>query len=122
MFSPVIEKAAKKYLTSINSNYNVQNKTGTELENLLVEVANQHPIIVWTSMSLVDIHNKLVWTLSDGTKVYWPENEHVVVISGYNLENQTITVIDPMKGKGDYPLNSFQKIYNDMGKQAISIQ
>lgn len=121
-FAPVIEKAAKKYLTSINSNYNVQNKTGTELENLLVEVANQHPIIVWTSMSLVDIHNKLVWTLSDGTKVYWPENEHVVVISGYNLENQTITVIDPMKGKGDYPLNRFQKIYNDMGKQAISIQ
>lgn len=71
-------------------------------------------------MNLVTINYRHVWTLKDGTPVYWPENEHVMVISGYNLEKNTITTIDPQQGKKQYDKARFEKIYNDMQKQTLT--
>ena len=55
------------------------------------------------------------------TEVYWIPNATCVVLTGYDLENNTVTVIDPTQGEVTYDMEMFKTSYNALYKQAIII-
>lgn len=53
--------------------------------------------------------------------VYWISNATCVVLTGYDLENNTVTVIDPSQGEITYDMGLFKTSYNALYKQAVII-
>ena len=122
-FAPAITDAANKYLTSIKSSKKAYNITGSTLSKLFMELQNGNPVIVWTSTKLDErtIFDNI--EMNNGTTFKWPENEHCVVLTGYNLNSpQTVTVADPLAGVVDRTYSQFNSRYNELGKRAVVIK
>ena len=48
--------------------------------------------------------------------------EHCVVLAGYDLDNKTVTVYDPIDGIVTRDYDTFEEIYNQMYKMAIILE
>ena len=42
-----------------------------------------------------------------------------MVINGYNKNDNTVEVCDPMEGNTTYEMDRFEEIYKEMGSQAV---
>lgn len=98
---------------------NIQNREGMELEEVLNLINENRPVMVWTTINNLPSRISTIWIYRPtGEKIYWKENEHAVVIIGYN-EAQVI-VSDPYTGRiTRYNKNTFRENYNYMGKRAV---
>ena len=98
---------------------NVQNREGLELDEALNIVSENRPVMVWTTINNLSSRISAIWIYRPtGEKIYWKENEHVVVIIGYNDEQ--VIVSDPYTGRiTRYNRNIFRENYNYMGKRAV---
>lgn len=121
-FAPVIIDAANRYLEDQKSDKRVIDLTGTELEDLYEELRYGYPVIVWGSMYIDrEIVNIGSWEI-DGEMVTWPGNEHCMVLTGFDLENDTVRVCDPLRGIMVYDREAFEHHYIEMECQAIVIR
>ena len=98
---------------------NVQNREGMELDEILNIVSEKRPVMVWTTINNLSSGTSAIWIYRPtGEKIYWKENEHAVVIIGYNDEQ--VIVSDPYTGRiTRYNRNIFRENYNYMGKRAV---
>ena len=98
---------------------NINNKQGLDLDEILNIVSEKRPVMVWTTIGNVSSRISAIWIYRNtGEKIYWKENEHAVVIIGYN-EKQVI-VSDPYTGRiTRYNRKTFKENYNYMGKRAV---
>lgn len=148
-FAPVIVDTAQKYLNSVNSGRYVKSLNANDFEDLLWEVASNHPVLVWVSQDLEPIEEEYCFTIygkaaesgivttapaeaseaasetstqeQTKTDVYWITNATCVVLTGYDLANQTVTVNDPTQGEITYNMGMFKTSYNALYKQAVII-
>lgn len=134
-YAPVIVDTARKYLAAQNSGRIVKDLTGAKFEDLLREVASNHPVAIWASIDLVDIQEVYAYTIynytetnSDGSTstpkdldVYWLENEHVYLLKGYDLDRNVVIVNDSLNGEMEYDMNRFKECYEQCYKQAVII-
>ncbi|MDO5559493.1 MAG: C39 family peptidase [Oscillospiraceae bacterium] len=120
-FAPVIVSTAQDYLDSVGSTYEPLNITGTEFDLLYDYISNDNPVVVWTSMYLMETYEDFCYTAADGTDVYWYVNEHCMLLTGYDKENNTITAADPLCGLMLYNADAFKEKYDTLGKQAVVI-
>lgn len=120
-YSPVIVKAATDFLADQNSSLEAVNLSGSTKEELMLVIASGHPIVIWNTLEASDVSEVLVWTTPDGTDVYWCKLEHCMLLTGYDLNANTVTVCDPMVGVVSYDLTQFFKVYDDMYQQAMTI-
>jgi len=122
-FAPAITNAGNKYLTSIKSSKKAYNISGSTLSQLLAEIRNGNPVIVWVTTRLDErtIFDNI--EMDNGTIFKWPENEHCVVLIGYDLNSpQTVTVADPLAGVVERTYSQFNSRYNELGKRAVVIK
>lgn len=134
-YAPVVVDTARKYLAAQNSGRIVKDLTGAKFEDLLREVASNHPVAIWASIDLVDIQEVYAYTIynytetnSDGSTstpkdldVYWLENEHVYLLKGYDLDRNVVIVNDSLNGEMEYDMNRFKECYEQCYKQAVII-
>lgn len=134
-YAPVVVDTARKYLAAQNSGRIVKDLTGAKFEDLLREVASNHPVAVWASIDLVDIQEIYAYTIynytetnSDGSTstpkdldVYWLENEHVYLLKGYDLDRNVVIVNDSLNGEMEYDMDRFKECYEQCYKQAVII-
>ena len=93
--APVIERALKNYF---GNEERVLNTTGMTLDELCRGyIDNGIPVIVWTSINMIDTYLTNTWTLADGTTYTWTANEHCMVLIGYDKQNYYFN--DPYTGK-----------------------
>ena len=116
--APVIEKALVSYTGDKNR---VMNTTGTDLETLAqTYLANNVPVIVWTTINMLDVVDEFSWHLPDGTLYNWPGNEHCMLLVGYDEEMYYFN--DPYRGmRVGYPKDKVEKRYEQLGKQSIVV-
>ena len=106
----------------MDSDFDVYDLTGSELDDLFYYIADDKPVVIWASMSLVDVRYYNAWTIEDdGEEVWWYENEHCMLLTGYDTYNGTVTVCDPLKGEYAYDMCRFEEIYNELEEQAVTI-
>lgn len=114
----VIESCAHKYLASVTAKATIKNLTGKDFENLFGYIQNDIPVIVWTTMSLIEPYETTEWYI-DGKEVSWLANEHCVVLRGY--DEGYVYVCDPLKGNVRYDKVLFEKRYTQLHSQAMVI-
>ncbi|MCC8112225.1 MAG: C39 family peptidase [Ruminococcus sp.] len=122
-YVPVIEKTANKYLTAQGSSMTASDLTGSSFETLLGYVSNGTPVVTWVSINLTaNIVEKYYWTTDDGDDAIFLVNEHCVLLCGYDLDANTVTVADPLKGLIVYDMDTFRDRFKTMYSQAVIIQ
>lgn len=120
-FAPVIVNAANKYLTEQNSSLHAYNLTGSELNELFDNIRCGLPVIIWGSLNPnINITYNNTWIV-DSEILKWPANEHCMVLTGFDLANNTVTINDPLKGVCTYDYNAFLEYYVELGRQAVVI-
>lgn len=130
--SSVSVKAINKYLkkNGLDNDYYVINTTNMPLYELLGFVNSKIPVIVWCTMGNQEYmyHKKNGSTKWDvnGKKLYWPGNEHCVVIAGYSFTRGTIYLIDPENDDNRFlfkerNLYEFENRFTELYSQSILI-
>lgn len=122
-YAPVIVQTAENYIAAQNGAEIVRNLTGCSLKTLLNEVAGGTPVITWASIGMTDqITEKYYWTTPDGKDAVFLKNEHCLLLIGYDLSDNTVTVCDPLVGLAKYDMAVFEDRYNKVYQQAVIIQ
>lgn len=121
-FPKVVVKAMQKIIDKQDGIYEACALYGKTEEELLTFIDEGKPVCVWSSMDNREIEYRRGWYLIKEGKFtdeyfYWPSNEHVVVLIGYN--EKIVTVCDPLKGICEYPRESFFRHYEQVGKYAV---
>lgn len=124
-YSPVIKKTINNYWKAEKvTGYEVEDLSHLEFVNLYGEIEKGNPVIIWASVDMVDINTDGdSWILKDGSKFNWTHKEHCLVLIGFDAKEDTVTLSDPWNPNGtvEYPRATVQKVYEQMGKQALVI-
>lgn len=121
-FPPVLAETAEIFLDEKESSLRAENVSGKRLEELFHYVANGIPAAVWCTMYMsYDIYLYEDGFEQDGIYYHWYENEHCTVLTGYDLENRTVTIHDPLEGIVERDLDEFEYIYDAIGRFAVII-
>ena len=117
-FAPAIVKMANKFLDDHDKKYKALDLTGTKLADVFKYLDDGAPALVWCTMGL-----DRGWSTGGQTyngKVYeFNGLEHCVVLSGYNLTDNTVTLCDPIDGVKTVSIDRFEPIYDMMYQQAV---
>lgn len=113
----VYEKPIAKVANQFKAGINIA--TGTEFEDILKIVSTNTPVLVWTSINLIEPYISMSWIYElTGERIYWKANEHAVVLIGYTADK--VIISDPIGGKIKYQtLSTFKERYNYYGKKAL---
>ena len=128
--SPVSVDTINRYLieNNLDKEYYVFNSTNMPLYELLEFVNSGIPVIVWCTMGDKDKmyhkkHGSTIWNV-DGEKLYWPGNDHSVVIAGYSYTYNKIYLADPENNKTDLisrDIYEFENRFMELYSQSVVI-
>ena len=115
-YSPVIEEALKE---CAGDGATVRRCDGMNLQALCdTYVAKDVPVILWASIGMLPIYDDLSWYLEDGSRFYWPANEHCLLLTGYTDTHYIFN--DPWQGKEvSWPKALVEQRYEQMGKMSV---
>lgn len=121
-YSPVIVKSAYEYFESIDSPCYAVDLSGTDFRDLFYQICQGRPVIVWATMYLTesDFFDYL-WTSENGEDMSFNYYQHCMAIYGYDLNEGIVYAGDPLVGNTTYSIDSFERIYDIMHKQAVVI-
>lgn len=121
-FPNVVAKAMQRVIDMQDGKYEACPLYGKTKEEILSLIDTGNPVCIWASSDNREIEYRKGWYLIQDGKVtdeyfYWPSNEHVLVLTGY--DEVTVTVCDPQKGVCTYPKEDFFRHYEQVGKYAV---
>lgn len=116
--APGITNAANSYLQGQGSSLRATNRTGSSFENLLTYVDRGVPVVVWSTMYMMNRGPAQLH--SHGYTAY--SNTHAVTIAGYDPFAKQVLVADPLSGLVWRDQARFKSLYNQMGRQAVTIE
>ena len=116
--APVIEKALLKYT---KDEKRVFNTTSNDLDELCARfVANDVPVIVWTTIAMLDVEYRISWGVPDGSLFRWPGNEHCMLLVGFDETHYYFN--DPYTGCCvKYQKALAEDRYEKLGKQSLVV-
>ncbi|MDY5620094.1 MAG: C39 family peptidase [Lachnospiraceae bacterium] len=120
-FPPSLVRTANLFLKEHGSVKQAVNLSGRSLEELFHYLADGIPVAVWGTQYMADTWIYEMGFEEDGIEYHWYENEHCVVLSGYDLEKEILMVNDSLEGVVERDLESFAFIYNETGQYALAI-
>lgn len=121
-YSPVIVKAANKYLSAVKSSKRAYSLNGTDLFKLFSQIDAGRPVIIWNTTAMYTKPSYSTTWRINGRTYRWLRGEHCMVLIGYDLNKKTVIVSDPMKGIVEYTYDIFNQRYIDFFKQAVVIK
>lgn len=111
-WAPCVEATIEKLLPE---GYVAEDTTGTDFADIVI------PSYVYVTEGLEDP----VWysedsELGNGYKI--AHNCHAMVVLGFDIQEDKVKVVDPLvKGVTYYSYEQMERIYNEMGKQSVTI-
>ncbi|WP_044974776.1 C39 family peptidase [Ruminococcus sp. HUN007] len=78
--APCIVRTAQRFIDDCGGAFSPVNLSGAEFDDLLDYVEHDVPVIIWSTMELVEPEYKSRWRTPEGKVVIWPSNEHCVVL------------------------------------------
>jgi len=119
--APCIVSTAKKYLDEKKADMSPIDLSGTVLDDLFDFIDQDIPVIIWSTMGLAAPEYKSSWIIPDGTEVTWPKNEHCVVMTGYDINANTVRIHDPVNGVIILNTDAVRERYEQLGSNAVVI-
>ncbi|MGI6176390.1 MAG: C39 family peptidase [Christensenellales bacterium] len=120
-YAPVIVDAAQRFIEDVGGTEKVVDLSGCDAWELYETVAEGHPVIVWATIDLREPSTSATWII-DGEALTWVYPLHCMVLVGYDLEADTVTMCDPLKpGYTAYDRALFEKRFEQLESQAVVI-
>lgn len=119
-YSPAIVKCAASYLKEQDTFLKIYDYTNSKFETLYEQISKEHPCIIWGTIANLEPYATDTW-IANGEMCQWFAQEHCMVLIGYDLKKNQVTVADPIYGIQDYDLELFKTRYDQMFRQAIFI-
>lgn len=119
-YAPVIVNAANKFFSDRALDYEAVNISNSTREQIVDILSEGRPVIIWNTEDMKTTYAK-TYTI-DGNSFEWMTNEHCVVLSGYNEQENTVEVADSIAGKVVRDADTFFQRYNDVLSQAVYIK
>ena len=120
-YSAPIITAANTYLKKQGNQYTAYDYSGSGFGTFLKEIEAGNPVIIWSTIDLERAYVSAEWTIN-GSDVAWISPEHCVVMIGYNLDANTVTLSDPMQGIVTVDMDLVNLRYTQMCSQAVVIK
>ena len=121
-YAPVIVKSANSFLLENESRLRAFDLSGYDVSELYYQLSMGNPAIVWVTMNLEAPYLRTPWLVGD-KKLWWKYPLHCVVMSGYDFEAGTVTLIDPMKSQPVVvDIETFETRFRQMESQAVVIK
>jgi len=117
--APVIEETANNYFKCIGSDWRAEDISGSDFDDLLYNIAEGRPVIMWATMWMYEQEPEFTGTLGCGKDLIFSHYQHCVTIYGYDYRDNTIHTADPLVGNTKYSIEQVKKIYEMMGSQAV---
>ena len=123
VFPPGLTNCANNYLAATQRDkYAAYNTMGVEFENLLKLIDNGFPVVLWTTMDYEEPMLGDVAYEYEGEYYYWFELEHCVLLYGYDLDEGTVMLNDPMQGTVTMDLLQMKTVYDAIGRLSMTIK
>lgn len=110
-----ITATANDYFDYLGSDWYAVNLTGISFQEMLYQVEQGRPAIVWSTIDQRESYPQFSDVLGTNFN-YW---QHCLAVYGYDLENKTVHCADPLVGNVAYDMDRFERIYNVMGSQTV---
>lgn len=121
-FAPAIAATADYYFAENDANYRAYDISDTEMEDLYAYVAAGTPVLVWSTMYMQEpTFQEQVSEHHDHT-CRWYNQEHCVVLTGYDFTEGTVQINDPLEGIVQRDMEEFAALYEVTGKNAVVIK
>lgn len=121
IFAPGLALTANIYLQEQGAEWEAKDISGVPFEKLYEYVAAGYPVVLWTTMYFGTPEFSGESCQYGGRTFYWYNNEHCVVLGGYDLEKERVTIYDPLQGKVTVKAKTIQNIYEKTGANALVI-
>ena len=122
IFPPGLTNTANIYLRTQKTNYVAYNTMGVPFEDLLKLIENNCPVVLWTTLDYeYPILADTAYEYKDKF-YYWYELEHCVFLCGYDLDEGTVTINDPMEGIVTLDLEQMKETYDEIGRLSMTIK
>lgn len=122
IFPPGLTDCANRYLqTQQPSAYAAYNTMGVEFEELFKLIDAGYPVVLWTTMDYELPFLDEVAYYYDGDFYYWYMLEHCVTLFGYDINEGTVTINDPLQGVVTVDLAQMKAVYDEIGKMSMTI-
>ena len=120
--APVIVKASNRFTNVNGGEHNAYDLTSYTVDALLYEVASGNPVIVWACEDF-DITPSIsrIWVV-DGQNLYLKSNMATMVLVGYDLINNTVTLSDPAGSIFEIDMSLFETRFSEMGSYAVVVK
>lgn len=121
IYPPGLTNCANDYLTAKKSTFTAYNTMGTEFEDLYKLIDKGYPVLIWITMDYdLPILSDVAFDYN-GKYYYWYELEHCVMLCGYDLDEGTVTVNDPLEGIQTVDAEELKAIYDEIDKLSMTI-
>lgn len=121
IYPPGLVRDANEYLKEQKADYIACNTMGTEMESLYKLIDSGYPVLVWTTLSYEEPLLEDYGYFYYDEAYMWYQNEHCVVLCGYDLEEQTVTLMDPTDGITICDAQQFTDVYDAIGRLSMTI-
>ena len=120
--APVIVNACNRFTKVNGGDYKAYNLSGYNFESLLLEVASGNPVIVWGCDDF-DFTPSIsrIWVV-DGKNLYLKSNMATMVLTGYDLIKNTVTLSDPAGTVFEIDASIFEQRFLEMGAGAVVVK
>lgn len=123
-FSPCATKSLQKAINARGGKHKAVIMTGCKWQEVLNEISNGHPAIVWSTYRMSTPSTVNSWYIKQADESYkyfeYPRGTHVTVLTGYS--DNYVTILDPNNGVETYNIETFISKWNLLGKQAIVLK
>jgi len=121
IFPPGLIATANRFLQEKNSQAQARDISGSSFEDLYTYIAGGYPVIMWTTMYFDAPDFTELYAEHNGRSYQWYNNEHCVLVCGYDLEANTLTIMDPLQGEVAIDIQEAAYLYDITGENAIVI-
>lgn len=121
IFPPGLTNTADGFFEINGGKYSAVNTMGYSLDELYRLVDNGYPVLVWTTMDFYEPNVIDTGYYYGDEEYFWYDNEHCMVLIGYDTEENSLSFCDPLEGIVSCDADVFESIYNEIGKLSMTI-
>ncbi len=120
VFAEPIIKAANNFINERKIDLQAKNISGSTIEDITNYIRQGIPVITWVTLDLSPPKVKGGWIVEEtGEYHQMYQNLHTMVL--LSVENNTVEVMDPLKGIITLDKRAFFNSYEAMGEQAVVV-
>ncbi|MCH1983270.1 C39 family peptidase [Ruminococcus sp. OA3] len=121
IFPPGLTETANGFLKVHDSGMSAYDITGVEFEELYSYIAAGYPVLIWSTMYYDEPQFAGAFSTAGDRTYEWYNNEHCIVLGGYDLTQNTAILFDPLRDTQVMEIPDMKYLYDAVGKYAVVI-